>query len=61
MFRWGIFLFLLNFLPIAWLNLHTYGMTQPGVLTVDAIFVLTGAMLAAWLLWLVPWRALRRP
>ncbi|MDY3916267.1 MAG: phosphoethanolamine transferase [Selenomonadaceae bacterium] len=60
MFRWGIFLFLLNFLPIAWLNLHTYGMTQPGVLAVDAIFVLTGAMLAAWLLWLVPWRALRR-
>ncbi len=60
MFRWGIPLFLLNFLPIAWLNIHMFQTTQLGVLGVDFLFVLAGSLLYGWLLDAVPWRRTRK-
>ena len=39
-------LYLLNFAPIAWLNIHMYKGDQLGVLAADAIFLLGGVLLA---------------
>jgi len=53
-------LYLLNFAPIAWLNIHMYKGDQLGVLAADAIFLLGGVLLYVLILGFIPVRRLRR-
>ena len=53
-------LYLLNFAPIAWLNIHMYKGEQLGVLAADAVFLLGGVVLYILILGFIPVRRLRR-
>lgn len=53
-------LYVLNFFPIAWLNIHQYGGSQIPVLAVDALFLLGAVLLYILLLGFVPIARLRR-
>ena len=53
-------LYLLNFAPIAWLNIHMYKGDQLGVLAADAVFLLGGVLLYVLILGFIPVRRLRR-
>lgn len=53
-------LFVLNFSPIVWQNIHMYRWDQLGVLFVDAVFLLAGVMVFVLIVELLPYVWLRR-
>ena len=53
-------LFVLNFFPIVWQNIHMYRWDQLGVLFVDAVFLLAGVMVFVLIVELLPYVWLRR-
>lgn len=53
-------LYVLNFAPIVWFNLHSYQAQQLGVLLLDAVFLLGGVLLYVLLLGFIPVRGVRR-
>lgn len=57
---WLIALYVLNFISIAWLNLHQYGAAQMPVLVTDAVFLFGATLLYVLLLGFVPIRRVRR-